>query len=285
MDCLKSLKELVSELEKFKFETEEDGWELFIKLVSERLACGASSFFTIDENKKIISFARATGPHSGEITGVSFGYTGVVGWCASNRKDLFVKNTKGHPLFSGKVDHITKFETKSIMCFCCYYGETLMGAVEFINPKNKPEFEDADFDTVKILLSLMSRIAYANKLEVTVKHLNDKAQSTINNLSGGFIGVDLEGRIIFFNPKAVEILEIKEDYMGKSYSELEKLAPDMKEAIKDVLVDNKIAKRMEFFYSLGGGRHKKIGYSTMNIKAVDGSVTGAGLIFQDITNL
>jgi hypothetical protein len=61
MDCLKNLRELVSGLEKFKFETEEDGWELFIKLLSERLGCEASSFFTVDENKKTISFARLLG--------------------------------------------------------------------------------------------------------------------------------------------------------------------------------------------------------------------------------
>lgn len=285
MDSIKELSELAAEIERFKFETEEDGWGLFIGLVSEKMACEASSFFTVDDVKKNISFVKATGPNSEEITGVSFGYTGIVGWCASNRKNLFVKNTAGHPLFSKKVDYATKFETKSVICVCCYYGGVLSGAVEFINPKNKPEFEDSDFEAVRMLVALMSNRVYANKLEITVKHLNDKAQSTINNLSGGFIGVDLEGKIIFFNPKAVEILEVKEDFVGRPYPELEKLSPDMKEAIKDVLVDNRIAKRMEFFYSLSEGRHKKIGYSTMNIKAVDGSVTGAGIIFQDITNL
>jgi hypothetical protein len=33
------------------------------------------------------------------------------------------------------------------------------------------------------------------------------------------------------------------------------------------------------------GRTKVIGFSSINIKGVDGTVGGAGVIFQDITNL
>jgi len=280
----KELNLLIGQLEHIKFNDEEEGWGEFIKFISERFYCEAASYFLIDESKKIISFSKAIGPNSEDLIGVSFGYTGIVGWCAEYKKNLFVRNTKDHPLFTKKVDNVTKFETKSVMCFCCFLGDKLNGIIEFINPKNKDMFDEDDFENVLILTNFMSKKIYINKLEITINKLNEKAQSTINNLSGGFIGVDLEGKIMFFNPKAIEILEVKENYIGRNYEDLNIISTEIVSAIKQVLIENKILKRQEFFYDVNG-KNKRIGYSTMNIKAVDGTITGAGIIFQDITEV
>lgn len=278
------LNSLINELDSFQIKNEEDAWGFFIEFVSKKFNCESATYFSVDEERKILTFTKVIGPNSQELTGVSFKYTGVAGWCAEHRKDLFVKNTGGHPLFSNKVDYITKFKTKSIICLVCFYGNKLSGVIEFINPLDKAEFEDIDFEMMKLLCNFMSKKIYIHNLEITIAHLNEKVHQTVNNLSGGFIGVDLDGKIIFFNPKAREILEIEQDYIGKPWTELEKISSDIFLALKEVLFENKISKRKEFIYSVAG-KKKRIGYSTINIKAVDGSITGAGIIFQDITDI
>jgi hypothetical protein len=51
-----------------------------------------------------------------------------------------------------------------------------------------------------------------------------------------------------------------------------------------VLKQGKTVRRQEFRCRVGG-KEKTIGYSSINIKGMDGKVIGAGIIFQDITNL
>jgi hypothetical protein len=72
--------------------------------------------------------------------------------------------------------------------------------------------------------------------------------------------------------------------MGTNVISLAQLCPDLVNAIGSVLKQNKTVRRQEF-RCLVKGREKVIGYSSINIKGVDGGVVGAGVIFQDITNL
>ena len=51
-----------------------------------------------------------------------------------------------------------------------------------------------------------------------------------------------------------------------------------------LLKQGKTVRRQEFKVVVNG-RSKVVGYSSINIKGVDGTVSGAGVIFQDITNL
>ncbi|MEK7722434.1 MAG: PAS domain-containing protein, partial [Elusimicrobiota bacterium] len=159
----------------------------------------------------------------------------------------------------------------------------LLGVIEFIN-SIPGSFSDEELKAAELITALVARDVYIKKLEATIKQLNLKGESTINNLSGGFIGADMEGKIIFFNPKASEIFEVGQEYLNKPVAELFQLCPDIVGAIDDVMKRGRTVRRMEFKYKVNG-KEKVIGYSSINIKGVDGKVIGAGIIFQDITNL
>ena len=262
---------------------EEALWEYLARRGAGIVNCHAASFFEADEAKKRLTFRKSIGPVGGDLVGVSFGYQGVVGFCAESRKAILVNDAENSPLFTKKVDKGSGFRTKSVIAVPAIANGELLGVMEFIN-SIPGEFSEAELKAAELITALTARDVYIKKLEATIKQLNLKGESTINNLSGGFIGSDMEGRVIFFNPKASEIFGVGQEYLNKPVVELFQLCPDIVGAIGDVLKQNKTVRRQEFKCKVNGAE-KVIGYSSINIKGVDGKIIGAGVIFQDITNL
>lgn len=246
--------------------------------------CHAATYFEADDVKKRVTFRKSIGPVGADLAGVSFPYGGVVGFCAEGRKAVLVNDADNSPLFTKKVDKGSGFHTKTVIAVPAVAGSELLGVMEFINSIDGAFTED-QLRAAELMTALVARDVYSRRLEATIKQLNLKGESTINNLSGGFIGSDLEGKVIFFNPKACEIFEVQEgSYLNKPVVELFQLCPEVVGAIGDVLKQNKTVRRQEFRCKVAG-KEKVIGYSSINMKGVDGKIIGAGVIFQDITNL
>jgi PAS domain-containing protein len=258
-------------------------WDYLVRRGAGLLGCHAASFFEADDAKRRLTFRKSTGPVGGDLVGLSFGYQGVAGFCAESRKPVLVNDAETSPLFTKKVDHGTGFQTKTVVAVPAVANGELLGVAEFINAVSG-SFSDADMKAAALLAALVAKDVYIKRLETTIKQLNLKGESTINNLSGGFIGTDLEGKVIFFNPKASEIFEVGQEYMNKPVMGLFQLCPEIVGAIGDVLKQNKTVRRQEFRCKVNG-KEKVIGYSSINMKGVDGKIIGAGIIFQDITNL
>lgn len=258
-------------------------WGYLVRKGAGLLNCHAASFFEADEARHRLTFRASIGPVGGDLVGVSFAYQGVAGFCADSKKPVLVNDAETSPLFTKKVDHGTGFKTKTVIAVPAIANGELLGVAEFINSM-AGAFTEADLKAAAVLAALVARDVYIKKLEATIKQLNLKGESTINNLSGGFIGADLEGRVIFFNPKASEIFDVGQEYLNKPVVELFQLCPDVVSAIGDVLKQNKTVRRQEFKCKVNG-KDKVIGYSSINIKGVDGKNIGAGIIFQDITNV
>ena len=75
-----------------------------------------------------------------------------------------------------------------------------------------------------------------------------------------------------------------DEYLNKNIISIFQISPDIVGAIGDVLKQGRTVRRQEFKCSING-KTKVIGFSSINIKGVDGTISGAGVIFQDITNL
>ncbi len=266
-----------------KAKTEDELWDYLIKKASSVIGCQAATYLEADEAKRTLTFKQCIGPVSANLMGVSFGYQGIAGWCAETRKPILVNDVEADLRFTNKVDYGTGFKTRDILAVPAVAGGKLLGVVEFINC-SQGTFSAQDLELASIITHYAARDIYMGRLETTIKQFSLKGESTINNLSGGFIGVDLDGKIIFFNPKAKEIFEVGDDYLNKNIISVFQLSPDIVSAIGDVLTQGKTVRRQEFKYSING-KTKIIGYSSINIKSVDGKVSGAGVIFQDITNI
>ncbi len=274
---------VINEFLSKKFQNEDEIWDFFIRNISSVFNSIVVTYFEADDKKKILSVKNSIGPVGKDIQGISFGYEGIVGWCANTKKAIIVNDIEKDARFSKKMDFSSGFKTKNILAVPCMVDNELLGIIEFINSLNG-EFSETDLALAGILSSFVSQKVYIARLRGTINKLSLKGESTINNLSGGFIGVDLAGKVIFFNPKAKEIFEVGDEYLNRNVMDLIKLCPEVVSVIGDVLKQDKIVRRQEFRHTVNG-KEKLIGYSSMNIKGVEGENIGAGMIFQDITGL
>ncbi len=282
-DMLEFLMKFYEDLPAEAAKGEDALWDYLARRGAGIVNCHAGTFFEADDVKHRLTFKKSIGPVGGDLVGVSFGYQGVVGFCAESRKAILINDAENSPLFTKKVDKGSGFRTKTVIAVPAIANGELLGVMEYINSV-AGAFSDAELRAAEIITGLVARDVYIKKLDATIKQLNLKGESTINNLSGGFIGTDLDGKVIFFNPKASEIFEVGQEYLNRPVVELFQLCPDIVSALGDVLKQGKTVRRMDFKCKVNG-KEKVVGYSSINIKGVDGKIIGAGLIFQDITGL
>lgn len=106
----------------------------------------------------------------------------------------------------------------------------------------------------------------------------------LDNLTGGFLSVDLDGTVVYVNPMAGRILHIQETHalLGKPYSDALAGFPALRDVVADALKTHKTVHRAEVSV-LHGDSPMIIGYSTLQVRHHKGAYLGIGIIFQDLT--
>jgi nitrogen fixation/metabolism regulation signal transduction histidine kinase len=109
-------------------------------------------------------------------------------------------------------------------------------------------------------------------------------QSILDNLTGGFLSVSLEGAVVYINPTAGKILHLPDiaALIGKEYTAALGGFPALCEVVRDALATHKTVHRAEVSV-LHGDAPLIIGYSTLQVKNRSGEYLGLGIIFQDLT--
>jgi len=107
--------------------------------------------------------------------------------------------------------------------------------------------------------------------------------SILENLGGGFVAVDIHGRVMLCNPAAKKILGLHADLpMNQPVDATLIMIPEMAEILMDTLVKKETVKRQDLWWK-NKGESRVLGYSTLLIQDPHGQVVGAGITFQDIT--
>lgn len=116
--------------------------------------------------------------------------------------------------------------------------------------------------------------------------MKDEAEyyrSVLDNLSGGFISIDLGGVVVYGNATAGRILHIPIGaVLGKPYHEALAPYPALCGVIGSALETHKTVHRAEVSI-LHGDSELTIGYSTLQVRSRDAEYLGIGIIFQDLT--
>lgn len=111
----------------------------------------------------------------------------------------------------------------------------------------------------------------------------DYYRSVLDNLTGGFLSVDLSGVIVYGNPTAGRILHIPMGaVVGKPFDTVLAPYPALCEVVRDALDTHKTVHRAEVSV-LHGDARMTIGYSTLQVRNRRGEYLGIGIIFQDLT--
>ena len=109
-------------------------------------------------------------------------------------------------------------------------------------------------------------------------------QSILDNLTGGFLSVSLDGVVVYVNPTAGRILHLPDvgALIGKDYAAALDGFPALCEVVRGTLETHKTVHRAEVSV-LHGDAPLIIGYSTLQVKNRKGEYLGLGIIFQDLT--
>jgi signal transduction histidine kinase len=100
---------------------------------------------------------------------------GIAGWVASTGEPLILPDVKNHPLFSSRVDGLTGFETRSMLCVPVKTTERVLGVIQLINRIDQTPFGEGD-------LALLSAIANHAATALENARLHDQLLRTNQQL-------------------------------------------------------------------------------------------------------
>lgn len=145
---------------------------VIMETIKDMMETEASTLLLYDEKNNDLVFKVALGEAGKELTEryrVKLGQ-GIAGWVAETRKPVFINDAYTDRRFNPEFDKITGFVTKSIICTPLLFKGKLLGAIEAINPHNRPAFTDDDMRLFKIFgdqvaLAVQNAIYFQNALE------------------------------------------------------------------------------------------------------------------------
>ncbi len=152
-----------------------------MSLAMQLLNAEATSVLLIDEEKGELSFVAAPGEIEKNLEEIHLRKgEGIAGWVAENGKILLIPDVSREPRFAERVDHISGFKTKSILCIPLKVGNKIVGVIEAINKKKKSNFTA---DDIRLCSSLAKQSAMAIEKAKLYKDMEDLFLSTIKSIA------------------------------------------------------------------------------------------------------
>lgn len=267
-------------------EADEDKiWARIVEKLSVVLEAEAATHYAYLPSKRQLLPRYALGVAAKDVSGTGVDIrTGLCGWVATHREPLLVENAYKDERFLKEVDGLSGFKTKNVLAVPLVDRLELTGVIQLINKKTGA-FSKEDLLFVETVCRATSLTLRLFKLESMVDKVTARNASILENLGGGFIAVDMHGRIMLMNPAARRILGLTGDLpLSIPVDQALMHASQISDILLDALATRKVVKRQDISWTYKGTT-KILGYSTIMIQDPQGEITGAGITFQDITNV
>lgn len=283
-DRLKTLYGILDFLAQVRDLDEHKVWCRILEKLSLALDTEAATYYLLWSNGRQIVSHYALGPLSENLSRIPVALgQGVSGWVASHREPLLIDDAYQDARFMKDVDEMTGFKTRTILCLPLMDRLDLSGVLQFINKRSGP-FTVEDLVFTQAVCREVAACLRVLRLESMLNKVTSYNASILDNLTGGFLAVDLRGRVMICNPAARRILELREDISGSPAEQALKEVGGIAGILMQTLADRQTVKRREWLWS-HGKEPRVLGYSTILIQDTQGNMTGAGITFQDITDL
>ena len=169
----------------------------------------------LDQESKELVFVEVLGAERDLLVGYRLPPgQGIAGWVAAAQMPMLVPDARLEPRFSTLVDQITGLQTTSLICVPLLGEGNTLGVIEVINPY-AGEFDD---DAQRLLLSVAELAAVAIRnaaLYERARQAERRYESLFNEGSDPVLVLDLEGRILDVNQRAIEVFErSSEQFLG-----------------------------------------------------------------------
>ena len=151
------------------------------QMTQHTLNASASSVLLLDDKERELIFEVAEGQAGKVLKQIRIdAQSGIAGWVARNGKPLIVNDVSKDPRFSGGVDELTDFSTKSIICAPLLIQNKVIGVIEVLNKVDGSDFSEQDLDT---LVSVASTAAMGLENAKLHQIALDAYKSTIKALA------------------------------------------------------------------------------------------------------
>ena len=123
-------------------------FNLLLNLVMQQVATlmkvEAGSLLLREETGEL-TFAVVLGESRGLLQGLRIAAEeGIAGWVASTGEPLLIPDVKKHPRFSSRIDTVTGFQTRSMLCVPVKTAERVLGVIQLINRIDHTPFGEGD---------------------------------------------------------------------------------------------------------------------------------------------
>lgn len=259
-------------------------WSRVLEKLAAALDCEASTYFVFLPKSGTLIARAALGTAASALQSRPVGNgQGICGWVAKYREPVLIDDAYADKRFLKDVDEAGGFRTSRILAVPLFDRLELVGVLELINKKDGP-FTATDLGFVEAACQAAALALRSAKLESTVDRVTAHNASILDNLGGGFVAVDVHGRMMLCNPAARRILDIPpESPLNVPVDQALLSIPEMAEILMDTLVKKQTVKRQDLWWKRKG-ETRVLGYSTLLIQDTGGRVVGAGITFQDITS-
>ncbi len=264
--------------------SEDKVWIRVLEKVSVALDCEAATYFVLGvKGRELIPYySLGVPPDRLSQVPIAMGQ-GVCGWVAVHREAVLLDDAYKDPRFMAEIDAVTGFKTGSMLCLPIMDRLDLVGVVQFLNRRTRPFGKD-DLQFAEAVCQQVSSTLRLLRLESMLNKVTAHNASILENLSGGFLAVDLRGRVIICNPAAKRILELQDDVINQPVDKALKHLPSLAEQLTKTLSTKQVVKRQDLRWSYKD-QPRLLGFSTLVIQDPQGNFTGAGITFQDLTSL
>ncbi len=175
--------------------------------VREYFQVEAVSVALLDDETGELVFRVAVGKASGEVVGMRLAPgQGIAGWVVKTGQPAMVPSAHADDRFYSSIDDRTDFHTRSILAVPVKVEGHAIGVIEVLNPVVGAFDEDAQ----RLLLAVadLAAVAIRNaELYERARQAERRYESLFSESVDPIVVLDLAGRILNLNQRAIEMLE------------------------------------------------------------------------------
>lgn len=207
---------------------------LIMKHANRVVSSVASTLMLLDEETGELVFSVPTGPKENELIDIRIPPgEGIAGWVAKHEKSLLIPDVKADSRFYGKIDEISGFETKSILCIPLIAKTKMIGVLEVINKLDGTCFTEKDellmnlfgyqaavaIENARLCEELKTQLENGKRAEEALKKSERRYRQLFEYAPSGIYELDYRKR------KFTSINDVMVAYSGYSKEELMQMDP------------------------------------------------------------
>jgi GAF domain-containing protein len=207
---------------------------------------------------------------------------GLAGWAFARNAVAIVNEPDRDPRFKAGVDWLTGFKTRNLLVAPIRLGGRPFGVLELVNRRRNEPFTDEDAELVSAIAHLLTTTLDNVRAVAALESAQAHFRALLDNLPGGYLGVDREGKVNHASARAAALLGWEESPVGKFVHEVFRGISDVEQTVARVLADGRPVLRQTAAFDNGRRGARLLGYSAFPLVAGRQGL-GAGIVFQDIT--